>query len=94
MSFTSDNEARNRSYSNEEQDDTSQVESNDDDLLLSDYIKVEDRVEHVLFRITDYLAEQGRRDLFSKLTTRDVALFIYQPSYVNYLRKNVANTIL
>lgn len=94
MSFTNDNEARNRPYGVEDNDDVSQVEQSDIDFLLADYIKVEDHVEHVLFRITDYLAEQGRRDLYSKMTPRDVALFLYQPSYVNYLRKNVANTML
>lgn len=94
MSFTNDSESRNRYLGNEDSLDLSPTESNDDDSLLSEYVKVEDHVENVLFQMVDYLGNQGRRDLFSKITPRDVALFLYQPSYVNYLRKNVTNTFL
>jgi hypothetical protein len=58
------------------------------------YVRVEERLEYVLFQITDYLAEEGRRDLFKNLTMTDLAAMIYNPNYIRWLRKEVPESML
>lgn len=97
MSYTHDSEITQR-VSNASSDliiESSASDSVDDNqTAILKYIKVEDHVEQVMFQISDYLAEQGRRDLFTSLTPRDVALLLYPSSYVSYLQKNVPNNFL
>lgn len=66
----------------------------EDPMYLSDYIRVENHIEEVAFKIADYLASESRRDLFTKLTMGDIALFLYKPSYIQFLKEKVPNTIL
>jgi len=68
--------------------------STDEVKAVRAYVKVEERLEYVLFRISDYLAETGRQDLFRNLTMTDLAAMIYNPDYIRWLNREVPETML
>ena len=49
--------------------------------------KIDQNVQDVFFRIKDYLHTEGNRELFTRLTLDDVALFLYDPEYLQLLKE-------
>jgi hypothetical protein len=58
------------------------------------YYKTQERLEFVYLEITEYLKAEGIRDLFKKLTLRDVAAMIYDPVDVRSIIKDVPNSLI
>jgi hypothetical protein len=49
--------------------------------------RVEKKLQEVFFQITDYLAQEGRRDLFTELSLSDVGYMIYDAPYLDMIRE-------
>jgi type VI protein secretion system component Hcp len=68
-------------------------ETIDESSTKDKYYRVEEHLKEVHFKIVDYLAQEGRRDLFMDLTLTDVAAMIYDPVYLREIVKNRSDVL-
>lgn len=81
-------------------DEDTSFETRDDDRLdpsrdyQKEYDRVESRLSYVYSQISDYLHDEGLRDLLVDLTLTDLAAMIYDANYIRQLLPHVENKLI
>jgi hypothetical protein len=78
----------------EEYEDFFEESSSDETSTRDPYYRMEEHLKEVHLKIVDYLAQEGRRDLFCDLTLTDVAAMIYNPNCVREVIRDHPDSLL
>jgi hypothetical protein len=63
-------------------------------IIQTDHTMVQEHVEHVFFRIKEYLHENQERELLQNLTMKDVALMLYDEIYLQQITTSVSSPFI